>query len=126
MSAQKGDGIPARFKEALQQTEEKRDAKFVANLFRQGAHLTNLGGDHGNDAAEFWKAYLNQFGEVHSEFVSEVVGESSAALEWRSRGTMADGRPVDYRGVSVLDFDAEGVTGFRTYYDSAMFVRTGA
>jgi len=119
-------GMPSRFKQALQQTEETRDVSIVAGLFREGAKLTNLGGDHGTDATKFWQIYLDQFTDIRSEFVSEVAAETSAALEWKSKGTLKEGTPVDYRGVSVIDFDGESVTSFRTYYDSAMFVRNGA
>ena len=115
-----------RFKQALQQTEQTRDASPVASLFAAGAQLTNLGGDHGNDATLFWKTYLDQFTDIRSEFTGEVVTEKSAALEWQSRGTTADGQPVDYRGVSVIDISDDALTGFRTYYDSAAFVRSKA
>ena len=117
--------MPSRFKQALQQTEETRDVSIVAGLFREGAKLTNLGGDHGTDAAKFWQIYLDQFTDIRSEFVSEVAAETSAALEWKSKGTLKEGTPVDYRGVSVIEFDGKSVTSFRTYYDSAMFVRSG-
>ena len=117
--------MPARFKQALQKTEETRDASIVAGLFGDGAKLTNLGGDHGTDAHKFWQIYLDQFTEIRSEFVSEILSETSAALEWKSRGTLTEGTPVDYRGVSVIDFEGDSVTSFRTYYDSAMFVRNG-
>ena len=112
-----------RFKQALQQTEETRDAKHVASLFAEGARLTNLGGDHGNDANAFWQIYLDQFSEIRSEFTNETIGSNGAALEWKSRGTTSEGKPVDYRGVSLIDFDDQALTGFRTYYDSAAFVR---
>ena len=115
--------MPARFKAALQQAEQSGDAQPVASLFRQGAPLTNLGGDHGTDAAKFWQVYLEQFRDIRSEFIGEIVSDGTAALEWQSRGTLADGRSVDYRGVSVIDFDGDAVTSFRTYYDSAAFVR---
>ena len=119
-------GLPARFKEALQQTEQSRDPSAVASLFKNGASLTNLGGDHGNDATKFWQIYLDQFSEIRSEFTGEITSDSSAALEWQSRGKLSDGRPVDYRGVSLIEFDNDAVTSFRTYYDSAEFVRSGA
>lgn len=125
MSTTNGNtGLPARFKAALQQSEQSRDPAPVASLFREGARLTNLGGDHGNDATKFWQIYLEQFSEIASEFTGEINSEGTAALEWRSRGTLADGRSVDYRGVSVIEFDNDAVTSFRTYYDSAAFVRT--
>ena len=112
------------FKKALQETERTRDASHVAQLFVEGAHLTNLGSDHGHDATLFWQAYLDQFQEIGSEFTGEIATDRSAALEWRSRGRMKDGRELDYRGVSLIEFDDHGIAGFRTYYDSAAFVRT--
>jgi ketosteroid isomerase-like protein len=125
MSGTNGNtGIAARFKQALQQTEQSRDPSAVASLFREGARLTNLGGDHGTDAHKFWQVYLEQFSDIRSEFTAETISERSAALEWQSRGTLTDGREVDYRGVSVIDFEGDALTGFRTYYDSAAFVRT--
>ena len=127
MSGQNGNqGIAARFKQALQETEQSRDPLPVASLFRDGAQLTNLGGDHGNDARKFWQVYLEQFDVISSEFTCEIISERSAALEWQSRGKLADGRDVDYRGVSVIEFDGGTLTSFRTYYDSAAFVRTKA
>jgi hypothetical protein len=125
MSADNGNnGLAARFKEALQQTEKSRDPSAVASLFKEGARLTNLGGDHGNDATKFWQVYLEQFSDIRSEFTGEITSDRSAALEWQSRGTLTDGESVDYRGVSVIEFDGDAVTSFRTYYDSAAFVRT--
>ena len=126
MSGKNGNtGIAARFKEALQQTEQSRDPSAVASLFREGAQLTNLGGDYGTDARKFWQVYLEQFSEIRSEFSGEIVSDRTAALEWQSRGKLADGRDVDYRGISVIEFDGDAVTGFRTYYDSAAFVHNG-
>ena len=126
MSGDNGNtGLAARFKEALQQTEQSRDASAVASLFKEGAQLTNLGGDHGDDATKFWQIYLDQFSEIRSEFTGEIASEGGAALEWQSRGKLRDGKSVEYRGVSVLEFDDGGVTSFRTYYDSAEFVRSG-
>jgi ketosteroid isomerase-like protein len=127
MSGNNGNtGIAERFKQALQQSEQTRDASHVASLFAEGAELTNLGGDHGNDAGQFWRVYLEQFSDIRSEFTSEIVSDSGAALEWVSRGTTAQGEPVDYRGVSIIDFNGDKLAGFRTYYDSAAFVGSKA
>lgn len=114
------------FKKALLQTEETRDPQPVAGLFQEGAQLSNLAGDHGTDARAFWQQYLEQFKEIRSEFTSAVTGDGAAALEWKSRGLLKDGRPAEYRGVSVIEFDENGLTGFRAYYDSAAFVRAEA
>jgi len=127
MSANNGNtGWAARFKQALQQTEETRDVRHIASLFAEGARLTNLGGDHGNDANVFWQTYLDQFSDIRSEFTNEITSDGGAALEWQSKGTLADGRAVDYRGVSVIEFEDDAVTSFRTYYDSAELVRVKA
>jgi len=107
--------MATRFQQALQQAEKSRDPSIIAGLFHEGARLTNLGGDHGTDATKFWQIYLEQFSGIRSEFVAEVTSEGSAALEWRSRGKLADGRPVDYRGLSLIDFNEDGVTSFRAY-----------
>ena len=126
MSSENGDkGIAARFKQALQETEQSRDPAAVASLFQEGAQLTNLGGDHGTDARKFWQVYLDQFQEIRSEFTGEILSDGRAALEWQSRGKLSDGRPVDYGGVSLIEFDNAAVTSFQTYYDSAAFVRNG-
>ena len=53
--------------------------------------------------------------------------EDRAVLEWVSEGTFPDGRPVRYPGVSVLDAqDGDLVRRFRTYYDSAPFLRAAS
>jgi hypothetical protein len=120
------NGMASRFKQALQEAEQARDPKPVASLFSKEAELTNLGGDHGHGAEAFWRIYLDQFREVRSEFTGEVVSDHAAALEWQSQGTTAEGKPVEYRGLSVIEFDGKNVTSFRTYYDSAVFVRSEA
>lgn len=55
-----------------------------------------------------------------------MTGDAAAALEWKSRGLLQDGRPAEYRRISVIEFDEKGLTGFRAYYDSAAFVRAEA
>ena len=120
------DGMPARFKQALQQTEQTRDATHVAQLFGAGAKLTNLGGDHGTDAQKFWQIYLEQFEGIRSDFTGEIVSDRSAALEWKSVGKSKEGKPLEYGGVSIIDFNDDAIIAFRTYYDSAEFVRNGS
>lgn len=120
------NGMPARFKQALQQTEQTRDAAHVAQLFAAGAKLTNLGGDHGTDAQKFWQVYLEQFDGIRSDFTNETVSGRSAALEWKSVGKSKEGKPLEYGGVSIIEFNADAITAFRTYYDSAEFVRNGS
>ena len=42
-------------------------------------------------------------------------------LEWTSDATLTDGRPLQYRGVTVIVLDGDKITKLRTYYDSAQF-----
>ncbi|CAN5571184.1 hypothetical protein BH18VER1_BH18VER1_07400 [soil metagenome] len=78
-----------------------------------------------HDPTAFWQTYLEQFREVQSEFTNDFATDRTAVLEWNSRGKLADGRPIGYRGVSIIEFGDNGLTSFRTYYDSALFVRAG-
>jgi ketosteroid isomerase-like protein len=39
---------------------------------------------------------------------------------------LTNGRPVEYRGVTVIEFDGDAITRLRTYYDSAAFVPLAA
>ena len=66
---------------------------------------------------------MTVFGDLETTFTSSVIGETSAALEWTSTGTLRSGSPFTYRGVTVIEGDEERLTGVRTYYDSAAFVQ---
>ena len=55
-----------------------------------------------------------------------VEGGDRFALEWTSEATLADGRPLQYRGVTVIDLDGEKITKLSTYYDSAQFAAVPA
>ncbi len=43
-------------------------------------------------------------------------------MEWTATGALKDGRPLEYRGVSLIEVAGGRVQAFRTYYDSAAFV----
>ena len=62
---------------------------------------------------------------MRSEFTDTRRAHGFAALEWKSDGALPDGKPVRYRGVSLIDFDGERVRRFRTYYDTAVFLPDG-
>ena len=119
----------AKFMEALQQTERSKDAAPLVALFAEGATLASIV-DHrtheGKGGAEqFWSEYLSSFSEVHSTFTHVADGEGVAVLEWTSKGALKAGRPIEYRGCSILELDGEKVKRFRTYYDSAAFLDEG-
>lgn len=115
-----------RFAEALQDLERTSDPDAIAATFASGAELDRPEIHDGGDADDphaFWSGYLRPFDEIATEFtrISEVG--DLAVLEWISRGRLTTGRAIEYRGVSVLDFDGEDrIAGFVTYYDTAAFI----
>jgi ketosteroid isomerase-like protein len=119
--------IAEQFEKALQQMEQSRNVEELAGFFAEDAVLGNLGaaqglkGPHG--AREFWQRYLEQFREIRSEFSHTTAADHALVVEWKSHGTLKDGHPIDYRGVSILRLNEDGRVGeFQSYYDSAAFV----
>lgn len=113
-----------RFAAALQESEARKDPGPVAGLFGDDAELSNLAHEErGADGARrFWQEYLDAFGTIRSEFSAIKQADGWALLEWTSEGTLPAGKPVKYRGVSILEVDGERVSKFRTYYDTAALV----
>ena len=107
---------------ALQAFEQDSDA-FTA-LFATDAVTERLGalGEREGEVKQFWQEYRDQFTETSTTFHNVVESDDQFALEWTSNGTLRDDRPIDYRGVTVIDLDGDTITRLRTYYDSAAFV----
>jgi ketosteroid isomerase-like protein len=113
----------ARFMDALRSAEAGHDPEPLAQLFTADAELSNLT-RHGpwRGAAgcrQFWAEYLQSFGQIRSQFRNAIEVDGTAVLEWESEGTLPDGRPVRYRGVSILETAGGRVRRFRAYYDTA-------
>ena len=72
--------------------------------------------------ADFWTRYLRAFGQIRSTFTRIWSDDERAILEWTSSGTLPNGLPIEYNGVSLLDLDGDRIKGFRAYYDSAAFL----
>jgi ketosteroid isomerase-like protein len=119
-----------RFINALQHAERTGELDPLLALFHDDAAALNLGrtepAEGREGLREFWGAYLSAFREIRSEFTHVIEGDEGSVLEWISRGTLPDGSPLEYRGVSVLETDGDRVRRFRTYYDSAVFLPQGA
>jgi ketosteroid isomerase-like protein len=115
-----------RFAAALEAAERTGDPAPLVGLFADDAELRSVGKPEpmrGKDGAtQFWTDYLKTFETVRSRFTHAAAGEATALLEWKSEGTLAGGRPISYRGVSVLEVAGDRVAQFRTYYDTAAFV----
>ena len=122
--------LTERFTEALHRIDADRDTGPMLELTGDDAELLKLDDRKratGKDGAErFWQDYRSVFGDLETTFTGSTVGENSAALEWTSTGTLSDGRPFSYRGVTVIEGDDEVLTGVRTYYDSAAFLHETA
>jgi ketosteroid isomerase-like protein len=115
------------FMRELQNAEASGQVDGLAALFTDECELENLAAAKpvkGRAAAhQFWKNYCTAFQQIHSEFTRVIEHDHTVVLEWEARGTLQDGHPIQYRGVSILDFDGEQVRRFQTYYDSAAFLK---
>jgi ketosteroid isomerase-like protein len=115
-----------RFMAALHEAERSHDPNPLVDLFHADAELHTLAKQEvakGRDgASRFWGDYLKVFETVKSEFTRVVADGEGAAMEWVADGTLANGKAIRYRGVSVIEVDGELVKTFRTYYDTAAFV----
>jgi len=115
------------FADALQLLESDQDVdKFVNDQFATGVELLRPETDQlvsgHSGASEFWRQYLAQFTEIHSSFDRITDTGDLGVLEWTSTGQLATGGSIEYRGVSVLDFDdTDHVRRFSTYYDTKPF-----
>lgn len=118
--------LTERFMEALHQLHADRDVEPMVALYSDDATLTKLGDQneaHGTDGARtFWENYRAVFDGISSTFDHTIVGETAVSLEWVSQGSLRGGHPFSYAGASMLEGDAEKISSFRTYYDSAAFV----
>ena len=73
-----------------------------------------------DEIATFWENYRTTFKNIHSEFFDVTASERAAGLFWHSTGTHLTGSPIDYEGVSLLEFDDAGkIARFKGYFDSS-------
>jgi ketosteroid isomerase-like protein len=120
--------LAGRFIEALGRLEAERDLEAITALFTDESEIGNVTSPekfHGREGArEFWGAkYRDTFGVVKSTFRNVFANETLITLEWTTEGTGADGSPVSYDGVSILETDGERITRFRAYFDAGSLGR---
>jgi ketosteroid isomerase-like protein len=110
-----------QFIEALHQLENQGDLEKMISMFSDQAELQNPTDDRphrGRKGAEsFWEAYRHSFEEIHSDFRTVSESDGSVMLEWTSRGRLPDGSPIEYDGVSVVEYEDEQIRRFRAYFD---------
>ena len=113
-----------RFLAALELLEMHRDLDLILECFADDSELTRLsrGVERGTDGARrFWKGYRDTFGDLSSRFVAVNDRGPVKVLEWLSEGTLPQGAPVRYAGVTLLETDdaTHTIRRLRTYFDSS-------
>jgi ketosteroid isomerase-like protein len=115
--------LARKFIEALGRLEAERELEAITALFAEGCEVGNVTSPekfHGREGArEFWGSkYRDTFGEVESTFRNVFAAGDGVVLEWTTVGTAADGSPIKYDGVSILEIDGGQITRFRAYFDA--------
>ena len=115
------EAIAQQFISALGRLEADRDLDRITSLFSDESEIGNVVAPekfHGVEGARtFWKQYRDAFGEAQSKFRSQIVSADRVALEWTTTGTMADGSPFHYDGVSILELENGKIRRFQAYFD---------
>ncbi|CAM3807118.1 nuclear transport factor 2 family protein [Deinococcus frigens] len=114
------------FMSALQNAESSQDPSGLVALHAGDVTLSNLTTKtwKGTDGAQaFWESYLSDFAEIHSEFTHHHEADGLGVMEWNASGKLKNGDDIEYRGVSIIEIKDGKVGAFRTYYDSAAFVK---
>lgn len=117
--------VTTAFMHALQEAETSNDPSPLVALYAEDSTTENLsiGPMRGQDGArDFWRRYLDVFQDIRSEFFHQSDDERTGTMEWVARGHLKSGKPIEYKGISVIEVEGGKVKKFRTYYDSAAFV----
>lgn len=121
------EAITEQFIKALGELESKRDSEPLQQLFSENSELGNVivpEKFHGPEGAnQFWTKYRDTFDEMRSTFRNRIISEERAALEWSTQANGADGSPIEYDGVSILEFENGKIKRFRAYFDPAALGR---
>ena len=122
------DDRARRFAAGLHDLDESGDAAAFAEQFTDDAVTQRFDarGERRGEVEQFWREYHAQFRSISTTFYDVVEGGDRFALEWTSDATLSDGRPIQYRGVTVIDLDGDKITKLSTYYDSAQFAAVPA
>lgn len=111
-----------KFVAALHKLEETRDSAEIVALYADDAEIANVvapmkfSGQSG--AREFWTKYRETFGEMRSEFRNKIYSDTSAALEWTTRGTSKSSNDICYSGVTILEIENDKITRSCAYFNS--------
>ena len=115
------DDRTSSFVDALHTLERDGELDPIVALFAEDADVGNVvtaNRFHGQDGARrFWEEYRGRFGELESSFSAILAADEHSALEWRSTGTSSDGSPLDYEGVSIIEWSGDRISRFSAYFD---------
>jgi ketosteroid isomerase-like protein len=116
------------FATGLQSFEKDGDTAAFASLFADDAVTQRFEtrGERRGEVEQFWREYREQFQTISTTFTDVVENGDRAALEWISDATLADGRSLQYSGVTVIDLAGDKISKLSTYYDSAQFAAVPA
>jgi ketosteroid isomerase-like protein len=124
------DELVRSFIAALQQAEKNCDTAALVALFAPDCKVGSIAIKRPleklDGARQFWTNYFAAFQSIASNFVHIHTCGDLAVLEWISEGVLPAGEPISYQGVSILEFAGNGISRFRTYYDSAATLPDGA
>ena len=111
------------FAARLRKFEQDSDPSNLVELFADDAITQRFDarGERKGEVQQFWTEYRGQFDEVRTSFYNVIEGQDEFALGWTSEGTLSNGRPLHYRGVTCLGYEGDTIAWLRTYYDSAVF-----
>lgn len=111
------------FIDALGKLEKENELDPIVALFADACEVGNVvsprtfegkGGAHA-----FWRTYRETLGDVESEFRNIIATEDRIALEWTTTGANAEGKRIDYDGVSILEVADDKIVRFWAYFDPA-------
>lgn len=133
MDVQQTHQLGEQFTAALHALDANQEGALeqIVAMFSPEARLTNASLKLANEERtgiegirSFWSNYRNTFREAQTEFAQVTSNEQAAGLFWTTRGSDAEGQPLEYDGVSLLVFDNEGkIVQFRGYYDTRELTR---
>jgi ketosteroid isomerase-like protein len=113
--------LSARFVRALRALENELDLQPLVQLYAEDSELRNplfeesLSGTAG--VRRYWRQYLDRFQEIRTEFTFLIDGQDTSVLEWISSATAPDGRPLEFRGVTLLLSKDAQITSMHVYFD---------
>lgn len=134
MDGQVANNQGKTFIDALHALDQNHDGAVEAMvaLFAADAVLTNaalaLAGEQrqGQEGVrQFWTEYRQTFREAETHFSHVMTDERAVGLFWTTNGTDSTGEPMNYEGVSLLEYnDAGKIVAFKGYYDTRQLSRT--